>query len=239
MSPNQTLPLFPGRWIGGISMIIAPLLLLFSELLRVQFGFFFPDQLQAFEDNTVQIVISYNLFLAGNILLWPEIITLVNMMTVREPGWALWGGVLVILGLFARTFHYGVNHLAFQLVRIKDVELATSIVGDSYGAFHIVSTLSAAIMLGWIVLAIGAYRSRVINLVGSIGMGLMSALMLGVLKGGTYISIVATAGLCIALLPLGIKVLKNGPAPSVKNIIVWFFLILAAITMMYLFGQAG
>ena len=33
---------FPGRWIGGISMILAPIVLLTGELLRIQFYFSFP-----------------------------------------------------------------------------------------------------------------------------------------------------------------------------------------------------
>ncbi|WP_230474397.1 hypothetical protein [Calidifontibacillus erzurumensis] len=32
---------FPGRWIGGLSLIIGPLLLLAAALLRIQFHFFF------------------------------------------------------------------------------------------------------------------------------------------------------------------------------------------------------
>lgn len=239
MSSDPKIFWFPGRWVGGISMVVAPLLMLFSELLRIQFGFFYPHQLQAFADHPGRITASYSLFLAGNILLWPAVITLVNLIGKREPAWALWGGVFVILGLFARTFHYGINHLAFQLVSVKNVEFATNIVGESYGAFHIVSTLSAAIMFGWIVLAIGAYKSRVLNMTGSINLGLMSALMLGVLKGGTYVSIVSTVGLCVALLPLGKKVLNDGPIPKLKPILKWVFIILLATTIMYLFGQAG
>ena len=239
MTQQQIIHNFPGRWIGGFSLVIAPLLLLSAELLRVQFGFFFTDQIQAFADYPLQIMTSYNLFLAGNILLWPGIVRLVNMISVSEPKLALWGGVFVILGLFARTFHYGVNHLAFQLARFKDVDLATSIVGDTYGAFHIVSTLNITIMLGWIILAIGAYRSRTLQLTGSIGLALMSALMLGVLKGASYMSILATLGVCIALIPLGIKVLREGPTPNLKDILKWIIIIIIALIVMYLFGQAG
>lgn len=230
---------FPGRWVSGVSMLVAPTLLVLSEVLRLEFNFFYPQQLQAFVDHPTRLLVSYSLFLAGNILLWPAITALSNLIGQKEPGLARLGGTFVILGLFARTFHYGVNHLAFQLTRVQSVELATKAVGDAYGAFHIVSTLSAAIMFGWVILAIGAYRSRALSIIGSIGLGLMSALMLGVLKGASFVSIIATGGLCVALFPLGVKLLKSKPIPKMSVILLWILIIAVMITAMYFFGQAG
>ena len=237
--PEQDGFRFPGRGISGISMVLAPVLLLLAELLRIQFDFFYPAQLQAFVDHPTRIAVSYNLFLAGNILLWPAIIALSNLIGKKKPSLALWGGIFVIFGLFARTFHYGINHLAFQLTAVQNLELATKAVGESYGAFHIISTLSAAIMFGWIILAVGAYRSGVLKIVGATGLGLMSALMLGVLKGGTVVSLIATGGLCIALIPLGVQVLRSGPIPEPKFIFRWSLIIIAVVIGMYFFGQAG
>ena len=230
---------FPGRWIGGTSMIIAPILLLTGGLLRLQFDFFFPQQLKAFQEYPTLIFASYSCFLAGNILLWPAIMTLSRLIGQTKPGWALWGGTFVILGLFARTFHYGINHLAFQLVKIHNLSEATKTVADAYGAFHIVSALSGAIMFGWILLGIGAYLSGILNLIQSIALGLMSTLMLGVLKGSSIASIVALTGLCIALLPLGVKVLKDGPRPTTRSVLSWIAIIIVVTIAMFFFGQAG
>ncbi|MDB5241706.1 MAG: hypothetical protein JWP57_2331 [Spirosoma sp.] len=238
-SPGADTFWFPGRWIGGTSMIIGPVLLLLGELLRVQFDFFFPQQLKAFDEHPTRLVTAYSFFLAGNILLWPAILTLTRLIGRTKPAWALWGGTLVMLGLFARTFHYGINHLAFQLVRVQNLQQATKAVADSYGAFHIVASLSAAILFGWTILAIGAYSSGTLNLLGSLALGLMSALMLGVLKGSSVVSVLATVGLCIALIPLGIKVLRDGPVPTTQSILGWSMLMLGLVTLMYFFGQAG
>jgi hypothetical protein len=184
-SPSTDTFWFPGRWIGGTSMIIGPVLLLGGELLRVQFDFFFPQQLKAFDEHPTRLMTAYSFFLAGNILLWPAILTLTKLIGHSKPAWALWGGTLVMLGLFARTFHYGINHLAFQLVRVQNLQLATKAIADAYGAFYIVASLSGAILFGWTILAIGAYRSGTLSLVRSLALGLMSALMLGVLKGSS------------------------------------------------------
>jgi hypothetical protein len=34
----------PGRWVGGITMILGPILLFAGTLLRIQFHFFFPQK---------------------------------------------------------------------------------------------------------------------------------------------------------------------------------------------------
>lgn len=230
---------FPGPWIGGMSMIFAPIVLLTGVLLRIQFYFFFPQQLSAFKDHPTLMVTSYNFFVAGNILMWPAIITLAREIGKKRSQLALWGGTFVILGLYARTFHGGVDHFAFQLVRVQGLDVATKAVADSYGGFNIIATLNGAILFGWLILAIGAYFSGTLGLLRSIALALMSALMIGVLKGSSLVSVVATTGLCIALVPLGIKVLKDGPAPAYKAVAGWTLIIIAVVAILYFLGQAG
>lgn len=230
---------FPGRWVGGTSMILAPILFLIGILLRIQFHFFFPEQLQAFRDHPTLIVTSYNFFVIGNILLFPAIITLVRIIGKKKPQLALWGGMFVMLGLFARTFHGGIDHLAFQLVNTEGLEHATKTVADSYGAFNIMATLNGTIMFGWLILAIGSYLSGTLGLFRSIGLGLMAALMLGVLKGTSFVSVVAAAGLCFALVPLGFKVLNGNPMPTFKTAAGWSFAIIVVVIILYFLGQAG
>jgi hypothetical protein len=199
---------FPGRWVGGLSMIIAPILFLVGMLLRMQYHFFFPQQFKAFQEHPALITTSYNFFIVGNILLFPAIVTLVRIIGKWKSQLALWGGMFVILGLFARTFQTGINHLAFQLVNIQGLELATKTIAGSYGAFNLIATLNGTIMFGWLILAIGSYLSGALGLFRSIALGLMAALMSGVLKGTSLFSIIAATGLCVALVPIGFEMLK-------------------------------
>jgi hypothetical protein len=230
---------FPGRWLGGFSLVLAPLLLLMGVLLRLPYHFFFPQQLAAFQAHPTRMVAAYSLFLAGNLLLWPGVATLAYLIGLQRPPWATWGGSMVLLGLFARTFHAGVDHLAFQLVLVQDLQQATQAVADAYGAFHIVSALNGLILLGWVVLAIGAYLSGTLGLVRSIALGLMAGLMMGVLKGSSAVSVVATSGLCLAFLPLGWQVLRRPPIPSGWAILARFLLIVILGILLYLWGQLG
>jgi hypothetical protein len=230
---------FPGRWIGAVSLIVSPLLLLVGALLRFPFHFFFPQQLQAFDQYPTLMQTSYSLFLAGNLLLWPAILTLTHLIGKTQPAWSLWGGTMVLLGLFARTFHAGIDHMAFQLVDSLHLEAATKLVANSYGAFHIVSALSACIFFGWIVLAIGAYRSGIFGWFFSIALASMAALMIGVLKGSSWVSLLSICGLSVALLPLGITLLLAKPKPSRAAVFGWSLLMIAVVTLLFFSGQVG
>lgn len=230
---------FPGRWLGGLTLILGPLILFVGVALRYHFNFFFPDQLAAYHEHPALLTASYSAFAAGNVLMWPAVIMLTKMISAKCPRWAFWGGTFVIFGLFARTFHAGIDHLAFQLVREQNVDLATKVIANSYGAFHIFKTFNLPIMSGWIVLAIGAYRAAALRIYQCVALALMASLPLGVLKGSTLFSFIATAGLCVAFLPLGIKVLREGTKPSTMVILGWILLSAALIVFFYFFGQAG
>jgi hypothetical protein len=230
---------FPGRWLGATSLIFAPPLLLTGILLRIQFHFFFPQQLAAYTSHPLLMTAAYNCFLAGNILLWPAVVSVASMVAERRPGWGMWGGSFVIFGLFARTFHAGADYLAFQIARIDGVQLATKTLASSYGSFHVVSSLNATILLGWILLAIGAYISRTLGLIQSVALGLMSALMMGVLKGSSIVSVISTSALCIAFVPLGFRLLCTPKKPPVRTLIAGAGIGLVLIAALFYFGQLG
>jgi hypothetical protein len=210
---------FPGPWLGGVSLIVGPCLLLAGTLLRLGVPFFFPNQLAAYQRQPTLITAAYALFLAGIIALWPGIVAVAAQVGITRPGWAIWGGSLVMFGLFARAFHYGVNTFAFALVDSAGLNTATQAVGAYYGHREwVVSSLSAAVMLGWIVLAIGCFLSRTLRLLPAIALALMSGLMIGVLKGSTWASAVQVAGLAVAFVPLGLRFLRDANRPSPRTI---------------------
>jgi hypothetical protein len=63
--------------------------------------------------------------------------------------------------------------------------------------------------------------------------------MMGVLKGTSYTSIAAAVGLCTALVPLGVKLLNQGSALTLKSKIAWTGVIAGLTALLYLFGEAG
>jgi hypothetical protein len=230
---------FPGRWIGGVTLILGPALWLLGVLLRLPFHFFFPQQLQAYHDAPAQMTTAYACVLFGEILTAFGVVAIAQMIGRMRPGWATWGGVLVVLGLFTRVFHAGVDHLAFQLVTLDGPSAATETMATTYGAFQPISVFTPAILVGWIVLAIGAYLSRVLPLWRAIALGLMSGLMIGVLKGSTWWSMVYVGGLVIACAPLGVRVLTDGPRPRARTVVAWTALVAALLVLAFVVGRLG
>jgi hypothetical protein len=210
MTTNES---FPGKWIEGAGLVLGPVLVMAGVLLKLGHDAFFPDQLAAFAGSPAQMTAAYSCFAAGIVLLAPAVLAVAGRIGATHPRLAQWGLALTLAGLFARAFHAGVSHLAFQLVDVNGLGTAQHAISEQYGSFHIFQTINLATMAGWVVLAVGAWRSGVLGRVQSVGVALMTAMPVGVLKGTGVMSIVAAAGLCVALVPLGIKVLSRGPAP--------------------------
>lgn len=222
----------PGRWAEGAGLVLGPALLLSGVLVRAGADDFFPGQLAAYAANPGRMALSYGLFAAGAVLLWPAVAALARLIGVTHPALARWGAVLAVLGLFGRVFHAGVSHLAFQLVDALGLEEAQRVVAGTYGAFHVFKAVNLCIMAGWVVLAFGAYRARVMGVARCVALALAAGLPLGVLKGSSDpVSLVALAGLAVALVPLGITTLRTGPAPRWWALVLTLALIPAALVV--------
>ena len=91
-SPDKDLATFwfPGRWMGGLSLIIGPLLLLAAALLRIEFHYFYDVQLLAYANHPALIAAAYSCFVLGCLFLWPGIITLVRFIAVKHLNLAIW-----------------------------------------------------------------------------------------------------------------------------------------------------
>jgi hypothetical protein len=231
---------FPGPWLSGVSLVVGPVLLLTGTLLRLGVPFFFPHQLAAYQREPALIGTAYALFLAGTIALWPGIVEVAVRVGAARPGWALWGGSLVMFGLFARAFHYGVNTFAFSLVDSTGLNTAREAVGAYYSYPEwVASSLAMSVMLGWIVLATGCYLSRTLRLLPAIALALMSGLMIGVLKGSTWASAVEVAGLAVALVPLGFTYLRGARRPARRTVLRTVPLLLLFLVGSIILGQLG
>jgi hypothetical protein len=231
---------FPGPWLGGVSLIVGPLLLLAGTLLRLGVPFFFPHQLAAYQRQPTLIGTAYALFLAGTIALWPGIVAVAARVGVNRPRWALWGGSLVMVGLFDRAFHYGINTFVFSLADSAGLSSAAQAVSAYYSYPEwVASSLALAVMLGWIVLATGCYLSRTLRFLPAIALALMSGLMIGVLKGSTWASAVQVAGLTVALVPLGVTYLRGANRPSRRTVLRTIPLLLLFLLGSITLGQLG
>jgi hypothetical protein len=206
--------------------------------MRIRYHFFFPDQLAAYDAQPGLITASYACFASGTVLLWPAVLALAHRIGATHPGWALWGGCLVMFGLFTRAFHFGTDHLAFHLVDSHGVAGAVAAIEHYYLAWrdvgwHPFRMLAGTIVSGWVVLAIGAYRSGALGPLRAFCLATVSILALGTLKG-TQVpqSLTAAAALCVVFMPLGVALLRDGPRPS-NRVLFW----IAVLLPLFVLGQ--
>ena len=232
--------MYPGAWLGGVSLIIGPGLMLAGTLLRLGVPFFFPHQLAEYQRQPTMIGAAYALFLAGIVALWPGVVAVAARVGATRPGWATWGGSLVMFGLFARAFHYGVNTFAFSLVDSAGLGAATEAVGDYYAHREwVAASLTTAVMAGWIVLAIGCFLSKTLRLLPAVALALTSGLMIGVRMGCTWSSAALVAGLAVAFVPLGVAFLRGAGRPPRRTALLTTALVLLFIVASVVLGQLG
>ncbi|MCX5204514.1 hypothetical protein OG897_24040 [Streptomyces sp. NBC_00237] len=229
---------FPGRFIGGAALALAPVAWCVGLLLRylaLRTAGFTPERLAWFDSRPFpaygQLAVSeaspglatagYGCFAAGAVLLCVAFVALAGIVAVRAPRLARIGGTLVVIGLFCRLYWAGVDHTAFQLIESLGLDRATQLVmahytDISYGPLRVPITAAFALYAGTAVLAVGAFRS------GTFGTGrlvlflLAGSLWTGALKESGLLDVVLSVGLCAVFVPLGIRVLR-GTVPELRG----------------------
>ncbi|MBB5631384.1 hypothetical protein [Sphaerisporangium krabiense] len=222
---------FPGRVIGGAALVLGPVAWTVALLLRylalragpftaAQMDWFdrqefaAASQLAAYQASPALALAGQACFAAGALLLCPAYITLARLIAPRCPQLAAWGGTLTVLGLFARLYFAGVDQTAFQLADAHGAQAAmrfvsSSYVDISYGPWYVPVLASACQYPGMLVLAIGAYRSATFGLARGLLLLMAGTLWGGVLKAADLADVLWYAGLCLALMPLGVRVLRG------------------------------
>ena len=223
----------PGPLVGGIALILAPILLFAGGLLRflavelhpeevapyADHWTFFPSQLALYQDHPALQYHGYGLCLVGLVCLWPAVLALAHLIAPKSPKLALWGAIVLIFALFGRAIWVGVELLAFQLVDIHGTASAietieASYVDISYGFYRFPVAIGLASFPGWILLGIGAYRSNVTGPVGALVLAVGPWLAPGVLKEIHILGTVASAVSCLVFVPLGVRMLRGSLRPK-------------------------
>jgi hypothetical protein len=210
---------WPGPRFGVVALVVAPLLLLAGELVRSGHYFFFPAQLAGMLSEPGVLLTSYSLYTAGLVLMIPAFLALAALIGQERPGWAFWGATIAVVGSAVRIFQEGISFLALQLVGMQGLDAATRAVSDTYGAWYVLQTLNGSDNLAWGVLAIGAYRARVLGWVPALGVAFVITHYSGVLKGTDLNSLTGVVLLAAALVPLGVSLWRSADPVSRK---VWW-----------------
>jgi hypothetical protein len=210
---------WPGSRFGAAALIVAPLLLLAGEAVRSGHDYFFPAQLAAMASVPGTILTSYALYTAGLVLMIPAFLALTGLIGRERPGWAFWGATIAVVGSTVRIFQEGISFLSLQLVPAQGLQAATTAVSDTYQSWYVLQTLDGSDNLAWAVLAIGAYRARVLGWVPALGVAFMMTHYSGVLKGTDFSTLTGAVLLAAVFVPLGVSLWRRAEPVSRK---VWW-----------------
>ncbi|MBB6350176.1 hypothetical protein FHU36_006748 [Nonomuraea muscovyensis] len=224
---------FPGRWIGGATLILGPVVMCAGYLLRYLSStttltpqqqawaetkpFAAYGQFLAYTSEPGLLTLSYAVFALGAVLLFPAFIALAQRV---GSGLAFWGATLLVAGLFARLYFTGADQTAFQLTESLGLDHAVNAVMKeyvdiSYGPWRVPVWASVGQYAGSLLLAIAAWRSGIFGTARALMLLLAGGTWMGVLKAASIPDVLVTALLCVALVPLGTQVLRERPlAPT-------------------------
>ncbi|MEV7629648.1 hypothetical protein [Actinoplanes sp. NPDC089786] len=177
------------------------------------------EQLAAYAANPVLTVAGYAVFLAGAIILIPATAALAWLAARRSPVLAASGGALAILGLVARVYFAGVDHVAFQLATSQGLDAAATMVLDtyvdiSYGPWRIAVVAAFGQYVGALLLAVGLYRAKIFGVVRALLFLWPATMWTGVLKTAGWWDVVASVLLLVVLTVLAVPWLRTGEPRS-------------------------
>ncbi|MGI5285294.1 hypothetical protein ACQEVF_18435 [Nonomuraea polychroma] len=150
-------------------------------------------------------------------LLFPAFIALAQRV---GGGLAFFGATLLVAGLFSRLYFAGADQTAFQLTDAIGLDQATNAtmkeyVDISYGPWRVPVWASVGQYAGSLLLAIAAWRTGVFGTTRASMLLLAGGTWMGVLKGASIPDALVTALLCVALVPLGVRMLRDRlPVPA-------------------------
>lgn len=201
---------FPGRHVTGVCLIVGPLLLTITALFSI--GIYHAkgiDYVNAMAENHTRASITFDGIVAGLALLLLAVIGLAQLITNRRPGLGRWGGVVTIVGLLGPFFFNGVYFAGFQLTD-ADTRAVAGQMMDSAQIIpsNVINLSGPALVIGFILLAVGAAKSGVLSRNRAIALGLASTMPIGFISGYIAISAIAFAFTSIATVPLGFQLLR-------------------------------
>ncbi|MEV2272078.1 hypothetical protein [Nonomuraea africana] len=227
---------FPGRWIGGVTLVLGPVVLCAGYLLRYVSSvtaltpqqqawaeaqpFAAYGQFLAYTSEPALLTLSYAVFALGAVLLFPAFIALAQRV---GGSLAFWGATLLVAGLFSRLYFAGADQTAFQLTEVLGLEQATNAIMKeyadiSYGPWRVPVWASVGQFAGSLLLAIAAWRSGTFGTARALMLLLAGGTWMGVLKAASIPDVLVTVLLCVALVPLGVQLLRDRlPAPTGRS----------------------
>jgi hypothetical protein len=202
---------FPGPLVTGLCLAIAPLLALAGTIAGASsYHARGSDFVAGMVAHPAGFGIGVQLSLAAMMLLMLAVVGLATMIAATRPGWARASGVTTVIGLCGpvafESLYWGASHLTDTGAH----RAAAALMLDQSQIIPrtIVNISGPCLIVGFILLGIAAAKSGVLDRPRAILLGLTSVIPVGFIAGILAISAVAFAGTAVALVPLGVTLLR-------------------------------
>ena len=205
------------RMVGGVAMIVAPIVFVIAELLHGHFERDAAKQLDVIAQNTDRWYAAHILVLAGLMLALPAFVGLAHLVRQGRPALANLGQVLLVPGTIALAALVGMELVAWQMAQsgVDRAEMVLLWENTAENAGIAPLVLAAVLFpVAWLLLGLALFLARLAPTWIAALVGLAQLVgFVGELSGGPkWLAVAAQVAFAIGLIPLGIRVLKQQDA---------------------------
>lgn len=208
---------FPGPRLAGVALVLGPLVMLAAAALLMEFeGGEFEEIQQRIADQPLRAEVGLNLMIVGWLLMTLGVLTLARLIAQRHPTLAAFAGVLTLMGLVVSFVFAGIATIEHGVAEFPDRGLAAQLEPVIAPPVALLLFLPG-IPLGWLLLAVGSWRAGVLGpvraamLLGPIGVPV------GAILGFPVALVIGFAAVSIALVPLGVQILRAPATAGAKR----------------------
>lgn len=202
---------FPGPAISGISLIAAPILGAIGSALAIGvYHFKGADMMAGMAAHHARAVAGINLAVTATVLMVFAVTAVAASVAARRRSLGTTAGVLTIVGLAGPVYFEGMYWGASFLTAPRWQAAGAALIdGTNHFPNTIVNLSGPALIIGFILLAVGTVKAGVLPRSRAACVGAAALLPLGFISGYIALSAVGFAAAAVALVPLGLRTLRS------------------------------
>jgi len=203
---------FPGAAVTGACMIAGPALAVAASALGVDtYRARGKDFVAAMAAHPTTFGTAVQVSLAAMMLLLVAVIGLATMITATQRSWGRAAGVVTVVGLLGPISFESVYWSASKITDSAAHRAAAAHLIDQSQIIprSIMNISGPCLVAGFILLGVAAARSGVLDRTRAVLLGLTCLIPAGFISGHLSIAVVAFACTAMALMPLGVKILRS------------------------------
>jgi hypothetical protein len=203
---------FPGPWLTGATMVVAPLLALLGTIVGIPtYHARGTDFVAGMTDHPHLFDLAIQSAQASMVLMILAIAGLSAMITRTRPGLGRWAGALTIIGLCGPISFESTYWAAWHITDTDAHRAAAAqLIDDAQVIPRTIMNLSGpALVVGFLLLAVAAAKAGVLDRARAVCLGLTVLIPVGFVSGHLVIATVGFAGTAVALVPLGVRLLRG------------------------------